>query len=244
MSDSSLRRRLALALVPRVAEGLIRGIRATSRVEVRRQGVFDEVHASGRGVIMAFWHSRLLLVRYAHPGGRLAALISRHDDGELIARTMARFGHAAARGSSTRDGSRALREALSLARDGWDLAITPDGPRGPARLAKPGVVELARMTGFPVVPVSCAARPAATLSSWDRFEVPLPFSRIVHAVGAPIAIARDATQADREAARSAIERELDELGDECREAIGLPPFPPRPEPATDELESAAEGPAA
>jgi hypothetical protein len=218
------RRQLLRAVAPPLTAGLISLLHRTARVEMRRREVLRAVHERGGRFVMAFWHSRLLLVRHVHPGGRLAAVISRHGDGELIARTMARFGHAAARGSSTRGGSQALREALRLAAAGWDLAITPDGPRGPARIVKPGVVELSRLTGLPVVPVSVAARPALHLSSWDRFEVALPFARVVHACGEPIECPREAGPDERLELRRRIGRRLDELTDECRGALGLPPW--------------------
>jgi hypothetical protein len=220
-----------------MAAALIRLTWATSRVTWIRREVMDEAAREGRHLIMAFWHSRLLLMQYMHGGRPLAAMISRHGDGELIARTMARFGHSAVRGSSTRGGSRALREALRWTQSGGNLAITPDGPRGPARVAKPGVVDLARLTGLPVYPMSLAAARAAHLRSWDRFEVPLPFGRVALAYGAPLTCPRDAGP-DRVLALAAeLARRLDALTDECRLALGLPAWPAAPAQATSVAEA-------
>jgi hypothetical protein len=185
----------------------------------------DRAAASGRPHVMAFWHSRLMLMQYAHRGRKLAAMISRHGDGELIARTMARFGHAAVRGSSTRGGSRALREAVRWIEGGGDLAITPDGPRGPARAVKPGAVTLARLAGAPIFPVSLAMGRSVALRSWDGFEVPLPFGKVAIAYGELLPCPREAGDPEVEDLCRELARRLDALTDECRAAVGLPPWP-------------------
>lgn len=218
--------RATLALAPPLAAALIRALWATARVTWIRREIVEGLVARGQQYVMAFWHSRLLLMRYAYSGRRLAAVISAHGDGELIARTMARFGHAAVRGSSTRGGSRAMRDALRFARDGGDLAITPDGPRGPARRAKIGAIEMARWTGLPILPISLAARPARELGSWDGFEVPVPFARVAVAYGEPLWCGRDDDEGRREALRQRLEERLDALTNECRAAVGLEPWPP------------------
>lgn len=212
-------RRLLATLVPPAAEILIRATWASSRVTWIRPEIVDGMLARGEPFILAFWHCKLFLAQYALRGRNVTALISRHGDGELIARTMARFGHCAARGSSTRGGTQALREAIRLARGGESIAITPDGPKGPARQAKPGVLEIARATGLRILPISLAASWTRRLASWDRFEVPLPFGRIAVAYGDPLACPEDAGDADREALRRELEARLDALSTECERRV-------------------------
>ena len=160
--------------------------------------------------ILAFWHSHLLMTMYCRYPEPMAALISQSKDGELIARTIEWFGATAIRGSSSRGGSAAMREILRAARDGMNFAFTPDGPRGPARVASEGVVYAAQMTGLPIVPVAFAAKKKRLLRSWDRFIVPLPFTRAIFAYGEPMVVARGA---DVEQARLQLEREMNSLAD-------------------------------
>jgi lysophospholipid acyltransferase (LPLAT)-like uncharacterized protein len=142
--------------------------------------------------LLAFWHRHLPLMRYAYRGRRMSVLVSRSKDGELIARTMAHLGIDTRRGSSSRGGSTGLREMLRAARSGSDIAITPDGPRGPLREVQPGVVLLAAASGLPLIPVAIAASRARELRSWDRMPIPLPGSRVEVVYGEPLRLPRDA----------------------------------------------------
>ena len=144
-----------------------------------------------RPCIMAFWHARMLPLAYAYRGSGCRVLVSRHHDGELIARVIHRLGFLTARGSSTRGGEEAMRELLPWAREGGCLGLTPDGPRGPAERVKPGVLYLASRSGLPIVPVTAAASSTWVLRSWDRFRVPRPFARVVVAHGAPLRVPPD-----------------------------------------------------
>ncbi len=114
----------------------------------------DRLLAQGRRMIIAFWHAQQLMMPLAYRGAEAHVLISQHGDGELIRRIIARFGLQAVRGSSTRGGVEALRELIRLGRSGVDLVITPDGPKGPRQVAKMGVVQLAKSTGLPIVPLA------------------------------------------------------------------------------------------
>jgi lysophospholipid acyltransferase (LPLAT)-like uncharacterized protein len=156
--------------------------------------------------ILAFWHRHLLLMPFAYRGRRISVLISRSRDGELIARTVARFGIHAARGSSSRGGAAGLRELLRQGRQGYDLAFTPDGPRGPLGVVQPGVILAAAATGFPVQPVAIGASRARRLRSWDRFLVPLPLATVHLVYGEPLAVPR---RASPEAAAAELQRRLD-----------------------------------
>jgi lysophospholipid acyltransferase (LPLAT)-like uncharacterized protein len=179
-------------LLPAVAAVFIRALRATLRLEHHGAERQREWERAGRHFVLAFWHRHLLLMPYSYRGQRICVLISASRDGERIARTVARFGIDAARGSSSRRGAAGLRELLRRARDGWDIAFTPDGPRGPAREVQPGVALAAMATGLPVVPVAYAATRQWELRSWDRFVVPKPGSRVVFVHGEPLLAERDA----------------------------------------------------
>jgi hypothetical protein len=195
--------------------------------------VLEEARHDAGGFILAFWHSRFLMMPYAYSGGRITVLLSRHRDAEMLARMIARFGLDTSRGSSTDSGAAALRDILRKVRTGFDVGIAPDGPRGPRRRAKPGVIDIARLTGLPIVPVAFSAAPARRLRSWDRSLVPRPFSAGCFVYGSRIAVPRLAGEADRERLRLLIERTLDELTDEAdrRTGMGLEEPKPTPEPA-------------
>jgi len=154
----------------------------------------------GEHFILAFWHRHLLLMPYAYRGRRISVLVSQSKDGELIARTVARFGIDASRGSSSRGGAQGMRSLLRKAADGYDLAFTPDGPRGPAEVVQPGVILAAAATGLPVQPVALAATRCRRLRSWDRFVVPLPLSTVHFVYGEPFMVARRADPAEGAAA--------------------------------------------
>lgn len=150
-------RKIADRITPWTAFNLIRLIHGTLRVRYNGDELIRRWTAEGKHYIIAFWHGRLLMMPYSYPGDKISILISRHRDGELIARTMSYFGYHSTRGSTTRGGSMGLRGLLRRAREGFDLAFTPDGPRGPRYRVQPGVVLAARMTGLPIVPVSFGA---------------------------------------------------------------------------------------
>lgn len=116
----------------------------------------DALYGEGRPIILAFWHSQQLMIPIGYRGTGSHVLISRHGDGEIIARIIARFGHEAVRGSSTRGGAGALRALIKLGRSGRDVVVTPDGPKGPRHVAKLGVIHLAKATGLPIVPLAFA----------------------------------------------------------------------------------------
>lgn len=138
--------------------------------------------------VYALWHEHLLPLALLHRGEGAVALVSRHRDGEILARVLDGLGYRTARGSSTRGGDSGLREMIRAGREGTPLAFTPDGPRGPARTCKPGVVRAAAATGMPVVPTGAAASSGRRLGSWDDFLVPAPGATVCVSRGAPIAV--------------------------------------------------------
>ncbi len=180
----------------------------------------------GGQYILAFWHSRFLLMPYGYPDRRCVVLLSRHRDARMLARVIAGFHLEAAYGSSTAGGATGLREILRKVRDGYDVAVAPDGPRGPRRRAKAGVVAMAKLTGLPVLPVAYSASRARRLRSWDRTLVPKLFSRGRFLYGEPIRVRREADRDEQEVVRGRIERELDRLTDTVDRESGLGPEGP------------------
>lgn len=194
------------AILSLLAAGVIRGLRASVRLRHHGDGPVRQWEARGEHFILAFWHRHLLLMPYAYRGRRISVLVSQSRDGELIARTVARLGIDSSRGSSSRGGAAGMRSLLRKAAEGWDLAFTPDGPRGPAGEVQPGVILAAAATGLPVQPVAVGASRAKRLRSWDRFLVPLPFASVHFVYGEPLRVER---RGDPAAAAAELKRRLD-----------------------------------
>ena len=156
---------------------------------------YEAVVASGRQPILALWHGRILpgLHYFRHRG--VVVITSQNFDGEWIARILRRFGFGTARGSTSRGGARALVQLRREMAAGRPAAFTVDGPRGPARVVQPGVAFLAAVTGHPVLPYHVEADRHWTLPSWDRTQIPKPFSRVALVIGPPIAVGATSDEA-------------------------------------------------
>lgn len=199
--------------------GLVGGLFTTTRARRRGQEGYLQLHEAGQRVLFVFWHQQLLPLVHYHRGEGIVVLVSEHADGEYITRVIRRHGFGVARGSSTRGGSQGLRELVRAARAGHDLAVTPDGPRGPAGVFKPGALVAARLTGLPVVPVAVSASAAWHAESWDRFLIPKPLARIGIAYGEPTAVPRDADDAAVDALAAAMQGRLERLESEAAELV-------------------------
>ena len=206
-----LRSEASTTVAPSLAAGYLRVALGTTRWHLDCSDAELRLLTS-QPVILAFWHERLLLMpvvwRLSRRAGgspghypKVNFLVSRHHDGQLIARVMAHFGGRAVHGSSAREkdgritergGAAAIRRLACLLREGGHVVVTPDGPRGPALSAKPGLAHLASMTGRPILPCAAATRPHLRLPTWDRMMVPLPFGRGVVTLASPIAVKRGA----------------------------------------------------
>lgn len=197
---------LQVEAVSFIAAWFIRALRASVRLRHHGDAQLRAWERQGEHFILAFWHRHLLLMPYAYRGRRISVLVSQSTDGELIARTVARLGIDSTRGSSSRGGVSGMKTLLRKAAAGWDIAFTPDGPRGPVREVQPGVILAAAATGLPIVPVALAASKAKLLQSWDRFVVPLPISKVHVVYGEPLAVARRGEIAD---AAMELKRRLD-----------------------------------
>lgn len=166
-------------------------------------------------LIFTFWHNRIFLMphlfrKFWMPRGHhnVAVLVSRSKDGQFLSDILASFKLRCVRGSSSRGGKEALLELTRLVQDGFDVGITPDGPRGPRYILQPGCIALAQLTGAPIVPLSYDVTNKITLKSWDAFMIPLPFSRCTVTVGKPLTVPRDADENVQEEKRVELENQL------------------------------------
>jgi lysophospholipid acyltransferase (LPLAT)-like uncharacterized protein len=209
-----------LGLAAVLGSWLVRLLGATWRYEVADRPEYTAAFAGGELFVYAFWHSGLLAGAYLRRGEGVAVLVSQHRDGELITRLIQGLGYVVARGSSTRGGDAGVRELLAWAAQGRHLALTPDGPRGPAERMKDGVYYVAARTGRRVVPIGFGVRPAWVLRSWDGFRVPRPFARVCVTHGAPIALDAEGGETATERARLLLEEALTALTRETRVRVG------------------------
>ncbi|HEX5581839.1 MAG TPA: lysophospholipid acyltransferase family protein, partial [Gemmatimonadaceae bacterium] len=144
-----------------------------------------ELRRRRQPLVFALWHGELFPLLWVHRDEGVSVLISEHRDGEIIARVAERVGFATVRGSTSRGGGRALLGLTRVLKQGGDIAITPDGPRGPAHRYAPGALIAAQRAGAPIVPVAIHVDRAYRFESWDRFAVPWPWARVTVAYGAP-----------------------------------------------------------
>lgn len=203
-----LKNRLPNSLLPDLIYAGMRVLYASLRVEVHGGEIPLAFHQKKKGVILTFWHSMILMASFPYRGSGIHVLVSRHGDGELIGRVVQRFGFFLVRGSSSRGGKEALQEMVTLMRQNRDVGITPDGPRGPAEEVKPGIAQLARLTGAPVIPAAFSGSRMKILATWDRFRIPCPFSKIVYVIDDPLYYQEGE---DLEAFRKRIETSLREV---------------------------------
>ena len=197
----------------------------TTRVYWFKSPASEELEKTGR-VIYAIWHNQQLFLLYPYRKRKIAALISQSSDGEYIARCLPKFGMLAVRGSSTRGGTRALIKLLQATRDGYCPMLTPDGPRGPVYKVQPGILFLAKKTGWPIIPVGTALSHKIKVHSWDRMRVPLPFGKTAFYYGQAIYV-KD--ESDIPAATTALEQQLNEMTDKAELFINKKHFNPAEE---------------
>jgi lysophospholipid acyltransferase (LPLAT)-like uncharacterized protein len=197
---------------------LVRAVSATLRYRWTDHSEYFNDGPAGPAIYCT-WHNRLALCLIEYydyakkhnqtPG--MAALVSASKDGGFLAAILECFGVQPVRGSSSRRGPQALLELTGWAERGYDLAITPDGPRGPRYVVQEGIMGLAQVTGLPIIPASQHLSWKVQAKSWDRFQIPLPFSRCEMVFGKPVRVPREASDAEREALRQQLERTLKEI---------------------------------
>ncbi len=175
-------------LVTALVAGLVRLLAATWRYRVQGWEHVAAARASGRPVIYVLWHSRILPLLYHRRGEGVALLISRHRDGGYLAELSERWGYRVVRGSSRRGGEAGLLGLVRYLRQGGEVALTPDGPRGPAERMKPGALAAAQHANALVIAAGAQASSAWWIESWDRFCLPRPFARVAVAYSAPFGV--------------------------------------------------------
>jgi len=199
----------------------VRLVYRTGRWMVEGEAFPRTIRGAGEAFILAFWHGRLLMMPMAWQGlAPMHMLISAHVDGRLIAGAVRYFDIDTVHGSSNDGGSAALRAMVRWLKAGDCVGITPDGPDGPAMRASRGIVAVARLAGTPVVPLAYATKARRIMKSWDRFHLPLPFSRGIFIWGEPIKVDHDLDEAGSEACRALIEQRLNALTSEADRRMG------------------------
>ncbi len=203
--------RRILRIVPWLAARLMQCLFWLLRVVHVGRAYPERCWAKGERIIVVFWHGRLLMMPFVYPGKSGALLISQHRDGEYFSRIATILGFEVIRGSATRGGMRAIKQMIRAIKGGLNLVVTPDGPKGPRAKVKSGVIEVAKLTGAPIVPVSFSAARRRFLQSWDAFLVPVPFSRAVYIWGEPMYVPPTTTKDEITKHQETLEERLDLL---------------------------------
>jgi lysophospholipid acyltransferase (LPLAT)-like uncharacterized protein len=208
---ASRRKRIEAAAIAAAGHPIISLLGRTWRWRVEGLEHFELLVSSRRFPVMAFWHGRILPALYYFRRRGIVVITSDNFDGEWMAGIIHRFGYTTARGSTSRHAARAALRAKRRLEEGYPVGVTLDGPRGPARVAQPGAVWLAKATGSPVLPFHLEAASHWTAPSWDATQVPLPFTRIAIAIGEPFWVPPGADAGGLETSRLELERVLGTL---------------------------------
>ena len=201
-------KRMQAAVISDVGFRFVSALGTTLRWRTEGLEHFDAIVKGGRQPIMAFWHGRILPATYYFRRRGIVVITSENFDGEWIAGIIERFGYGTARGSTSRGGRKALLQLTRGLAAGKPAGFTVDGPRGPAEVAQPGAVWLAKATGHPVLPFHLEADRHWTLKSWDRTQIPKPHATVAISMGEPFDVPADADDAVIESARQLLERRL------------------------------------
>ena len=202
-------KRVQVAAIAAIGFPLIALLGLTLRLHVEGREHLAALTAAGRPYIVGFWHGRILPLSMLFRGRGIVVITSENFDGEWIARIIARLGFSTARGSSSRNARSALHQLVRDIRAGRSTAFTLDGPRGPAREAKPGAIWLAGVTGAPVLPCHAETDRCWEMHSWDRSQIPKPFSRVFVVIGEPLVVPHGLTDEAQEDARRTLEAALE-----------------------------------
>jgi lysophospholipid acyltransferase (LPLAT)-like uncharacterized protein len=215
---ASPRKRAEVAAIATLGYPLLRALGSTWSWKVSGAEHVEAIRAAGFHPIHSFWHGRILPATVYFKQRGIVVITSENYDGEWIARIIQKFGYGTARGSTSRGGPKAL---LQLVRDvkAKGVAFTLDGPRGPAEVAQPGAVWLAKATGNPLLPFHAEAGSSWTMKSWDRTQIPKPFTTVAMAIREPIYVPRNADERALSEARATLEASLAAARTECQRLL-------------------------
>lgn len=206
-----LRNNLTIHLLPFIGYLVVRILSWTMRFEEKGSDAIAQYDRERRPFVCAFWHGRMLMLPVSRYRKRTKVMVSSHRDGELISRIIGLFGIGSIRGSTTRGGMQVLRSGIQAIDEGYKVAVTPDGPRGPRFRVQVGIIELARRTGAPIIPLIFSCTKKKVFSSWDRFILPYPFSKGVFFYGPPFWVPPELTREERESMRLELEQRMRQM---------------------------------
>ncbi len=209
----SFKDRLLLGIVSRLGPFFLRVLGLSLRIKEDGVPGLSPRQSENHKAIYAVWHSRMLAGVYYYRNLDIRVLVSMSRDGELISRVVENCGFKSIRGSVSRGGAGALRKMLEALEAGKPVVVTPDGPKGPERKVQDGIIFLAQQSGLPVYPIAFNSSRGIRFKSWDKFLLPLPFSRGVFIWGNPVTMAKDADSAEQGKKKQELENELNRITD-------------------------------
>lgn len=213
------KKQILLYLVTKVAWLLVLAFGKTARIHIKNIKYWYYVKQSSHPPLITVWHGDMLLPIYMLRNQNIYAMVSEHNDGEMIAQTILRLGYRTIRGSSTRGGQKAFRAMLKQLKQGKRCAVLPDGPNGPRYQFKLGSILLAQRSGALILPITFAAKKKIVINSWDRFTLWWPFTKVYCVYGKPISIPRNISKAELEAYRQFVEQQMQQLKKEADELV-------------------------
>jgi len=203
--------RLKISILGSIGTLIIRLLMMTVRVTFDGLEKVENLRRKGSGIIYAFWHGRMLIPAYTHRNRGIAIMVSRNVDGEYITQVISRMGFKPVRGSTSRGAVEAMNQMVKISKESRDLAMTPDGPRGPKYVVQPGVIFLAKKTARVIVPAGISVDRYWQMPSWDEFRIPKPFSRAHILFGSPIPVGPEIGDEEVHQLCSRLEEEMQRL---------------------------------
>ncbi len=217
MLDKKTRKKITLFLAVKFGWLLVLALGKSIFIRQKGKHYLKKLQSENARYIFVLWHGRIIVPIFVHRGEGITAMVSQHADGEMIARTMERLGYHTVRGSSTRGGKEAFHEMVARIKRGVVGAMIPDGPRGPRHQFKPGTIYMAQQSDAYLVPVSFSANRKIEFRSWDKFTIPIPFSKSLLIYGEPIKVSGDSSLRELAQMRNIIEKRMIELEHEADE---------------------------
>ena len=221
LADYSFKERLLIRFLGFVFYIFTNLIGKTVRFQIEGWEILEKVERDGKIPILAFWHNRIFLATYYFRFRGIIVMSSQSFDSEYVARFIQRFGFGIVKGSSTRGGVGGLIEMIRLMKKGFPTGFSVDGPKGPVYQAKTGTLLLAKKTGNPVLPFSVEAENYWTIKSWDKLQIPKPFTRSKIFIAEPINVSKNADDSEMKNKHLELQKKLDEMvgfGEQWRES--------------------------